>query len=163
MSQGFNGNRGHHHGQNRFDGRSGQGWSGRGGRNDIPMTLPDGYLANGYFDEKGYPFRQLFIDWPEELATKFRQGKMTASALRNFYNEVRIINSVAEGLEFEQVRERIWKLKPRAHYAANRKAGNTPFLFYQFIVANLPHAEQSLKAFKTFVSHFECVVAFFKE
>jgi CRISPR type III-A-associated protein Csm2 len=163
MNQGFNVNRGSHQGQNRFDGRGGQGRGGRGGRNDNHLTLPDGYLAQGYFDENGYPMKQLFIEWPKELAVKLRQGKMTASALRNFYNEARIIHSIAEGLEFEQVRERIWKLKPKAHYAANRKAGNTPYLFYQFIEANLPHAEQSLKAFKTFVSHFECVVAFFKE
>ena len=163
MNQGFHGNRGFQQGQQRYDGRGGQGWGGRGGRNDIPLTLPDGYLAGGYFDENGHPLRQLFIGWPEELASRLKQGKMTASALRNFYNEVRIIQSIAEGLEFEQVRERIWKLKPRAHYAANRKAGNTPHLFYQFIEANLPHAEQSMKAFKAFVSHFECVVANFKE
>jgi CRISPR type III-A-associated protein Csm2 len=127
------------------------------------LTLPDEYLGQGYFDRDGHPFRMLFIGWPEELAGKFKQGEMSASALRNFYNEAKTINSIAEGLAFEQVKERIWKLKARAHYAAHRKAGNTPFLFYQFIDANLPHAEQSLKAYKTFVSHFECVVANFKE
>jgi CRISPR type III-A-associated protein Csm2 len=163
MNQGFNGNRGVYQGQNRFGGRGGQGRGGRGGSNDVQLTLPEGYLAQGYFDENGYPLKQLFIGWPEELAAKFKEDRMTASALRNFYNESKIIHSIAEGLEFEQVRERIWKLKPLAQYAANRKAGNTPYLFYQFIVANLPHAEQSLKAFKTFVSHFECVVANFKE
>lgn len=162
MNHNYQGNRGPYQGHRRHDGRGGQG---SGGRGDVPLTLPDGYLAQGYFDENGHPFKMLFIGWPEELAEKLKQGAngMTASALRNFYNEARTIESIAEGLAFEHVRERIWKLKARAHYSSQRKTGNTPLLFVKFIEANLPHAEQSLKAYKTFVSHFECVVAYFKE
>lgn len=127
-------------------------------------SLPDDYLKAGYFDDSGRFRKELFIGWPEQIVSGLK-GKMSATALRKFFDEAKTILSVAEGQEdaFENVRHRVWKLKALVHNATKKKDSNTPFLFAKFIEANIPHAEQSLKAYKAFVLHFECIVAFFKE
>lgn len=122
--------------------------------------LPD-YLKNGYFDEKGNVLPAVIIDWPRRLAQQLDEQRMAVAQLRNFFAEIRRIESQVEaGTGFDSLKSRILKLDSYAEYAVNK--GTAPRLFKQFIEANLKWAVKDRKSFSHgFVNHFESVVAYF--
>ena len=133
------------------------------GRSFPSEGLPAGYLARGYFDEKGNILSQVVIDWPKEIAQKLDAATptMNVSQLRRFFTEVRHIEGqLAAGKNYDTLRGRILKLDV---YAADaRKKGGVPDLFKQFIEQNLVWATKTEKDFLSgFVPHFESIVAYF--
>ena len=55
---------------------------GRGATTPSPPQLPNEYLANGYFDEKGNIFQELVTRTAEDIAKKLGTGGVTSTQLR---------------------------------------------------------------------------------
>jgi CRISPR/Cas system CSM-associated protein Csm2 small subunit len=128
-----------------------------------PDGLPAGYLASGYFDEKGNILPEVIIEWAKDIAQKLDQSRpiMNAAQLRKFFGEVRHIEGqLKSGKSFDSLRGRVLKLDAYASDAL--KKGNVPQLFKHFIEQNLKWAEKDPKNYlEGFVPHFESVVAYF--
>ena len=128
-----------------------------------PLRLPEGYLAQGYFDANGYIHPQVVVDWPRDIARKLNEAHLETSQLRKFFSEARHIEGqLNAGKEFAALRGRILKLD--AYAADALKKNNAPPLFKQFIEQNLKWAADNKKSFLDgFIPHFENVVAYFRK
>ncbi len=128
-----------------------------------PGGLPAGYLANGYFDEKGYILPQVVVNWPKDISQKLDSAypSMNVSQLRKFFTEVRHIEGqLSVGKNFDSLKGRVLKLD--AYAADARKKNGVPEIFKQFIEQNLKWAVRTEKDFVSgFVPHFESIVAYF--
>lgn len=130
------------------------------------LKLPDGYLARGYFDEKGNPWPSVILEWPRDIADKLAQSRpqMTTAQLKGrFFAQVRRIEGKLDSLkDYDAVRQDVLKLEAFVEDAA--KKNKVPDLFRQFIRANVKEAAKGEREFRRgFVNHFECVVAYFPE
>ena len=129
-----------------------------------PPQLPPGYLAKGYFDEKGNVFPEVIEKWPLELANAFLKGKpkLNTAQLRRFYNKVRDIKEKLDAKQpFDTLKEQIYALGPLAAAAVGRETA--PPLFKEFIDRNIPHAVKSEAHFtRGFILHFQGIVAYAK-
>ena len=137
---------------------------GRGGGQPPGPRLPDGYLRDGYFDEKGNIYERLIVDDAINIANNLGQGNMSRSQLRNFYEEVVDIRHLIRSQHntFDELRPRILKLKAFAHNATTQRASKAPPLFDDFISRNVELGSQSQKNFLDgMYQHFECVVLYF--
>ena len=56
-----------------------------------PPQLPRGYLQNGYFDSQGNLWPEIIQQWPDEIAQTFRDGRLTTTQLRRFFNRARAL------------------------------------------------------------------------
>lgn len=136
------------------------------GRFSPPLPkLPDGYLANGYFDEKGNVRPEVIQVWPPALArtfTKEAYPKLNTAQLRRFYNKVCNIRQRLDGNQpFDVLKEQIYSLGPLVAAAVGRKTA--PQIFKDFIDMNIPHAVRSEEHFRRgFLVHFQSVVAYAK-
>lgn len=137
--------------------------------NNEPITLSTEYLKKGYFDETGKPRKELYITWAEEIADRLIRVGMTQSALRNFYNEIKVIQSLIRSddtkkkeEQFQNQKHRLYKLRAIANNFVNKPENKKKFIFYDFINKNLPFAEKDEKHFNTFVDHFMCILGYFK-
>lgn len=151
------------HGRQQFPLKGGGGPP-KKGATEQPAGLPKDYLKNGYFDGNGNILPEAVIEWPREIAEKLASARpeMKSSQLRNFFNEARRIEGqLKAGQNFSALRGRILQFDPYAQSAVTR--GHAPSLFKQFINENvIKWASKDEKSFlKGFITHFECVVAYF--
>ena len=133
----------------------------RGGPPQVHDRLPEGYLANGYFDTSGNIMPQVVVDWPRAIASSLAGAGLQTAQLRKFFGEARHIEGqLHAGADFAALQGRILKLDG---YAADAvKKGNAPPLFKQFIQQNLRWASRDEKSFlQGFIEHFESVVGYF--
>lgn len=123
--------------------------------------LPESYLSDGYFDEKGNLRPELITTQALLVAQAFERAKMTTTALRRFFGKVRFAQRKLDRTgDFSTVIPEILALKPYVANAVTR--GVVPGLFKQFIDRNVDMAIVDDKSFlHGFVKHFEYVVAFF--
>lgn len=127
-----------------------------------PARLPEGYLAQGYFDRQGHLLPQVVVDWPRGIATALAEARLQTAQLRRFFEEARRIETQLQaGAEFAALRSsRILKMDGYAADAVTKD--KAPPLFRQFIGQNLKWASQDRKSFlEGFIPHFESVVAYF--
>ncbi len=125
--------------------------------------LPDGYLKDGYFNDKGYLREELITVQAREIALAFERQQMKVTALRKFFNKIKLITrkfSFQQDYDFEKALPEILELEPYAAYTANR--GVMPHMFVEFITRNVERAKVNQKAFcDGFAKHCEYVVAYF--
>ncbi|WP_286887568.1 type III-A CRISPR-associated protein Csm2 [Aneurinibacillus sp. UBA3580] len=120
------------------------------------------YLEEGYFDGNEKPRREIYIDWAKSVAKILDEQKMTAGALRKFFQQVRALeNYFQDDSSFEANKHYLYPLRPKVNYDANREQTSVPREFVIFMEQNLNEAEKSRKHFKTFLEHFQSVVAYF--
>jgi CRISPR type III-A-associated protein Csm2 len=127
------------------------------------MSLPDGYLKDGYFDANGYLQEDLIVKYPKDLAERFYRIRLTMGQLRRFYEHVRKIEKRLTRESFASVRESLLALDPFVADAVGRAQGSGKDyeLFREFVVLNVEHASKELKNFeKGFLPHFQYVVAY---
>lgn len=140
----------------------------RGGGGRPPPSeprLPEAYLKDGYFDEKGNIHDYLIVNDALEIAQKLEAGDMTRSQLRVFYNEVADVRRLLrrQPTAFNELKSRILKLRAFAHNATTRRTNRAPQVFYDFIVKNTELAAQKPENFlRGFCEHFECIVLYFR-
>jgi len=140
--------------------------SGRSGPpyDHAPSRLPEGYLANGYFDDKGNVRPEVIQTWPPALARTFTEAtpKLNTAQLRRFYNKVCNINQRLDANQpFDELKEQIYSLGALVAASVGRKTA--PQVFKDFVDMNIPHAVRSEKHFRRgFLIHFQSVVAYAK-
>jgi CRISPR-associated protein Csm2 len=132
----------------------------------------DNYLTapNGYLDEKGAFRKEIYVEEAlfvqKKLKESFRDangksGKTETHQLRKFYNQVKSFEiNIQEG-QYEQKRNELYALLPKANYAYQRGLVH-PF-FVDFLRKNIDWAVQDERQFKGFVQHFESIVGYYKE
>lgn len=129
-----------------------------------PSQLPNGYLASGYFDDKGNVFPDVIQKWPLELAQRFlgSRQKLNTAQLHRFFNKVRDIDQRLDAQQpFDSLKEQLYALGPLAAASVGRETA--PPVFKEFIDANIPHAVKSKEHFKRgFVMHFQSIVGYAK-
>jgi len=132
-----------------------------GYRDGPPAQLPKGYLDGGYFDDKGSVRKELIIDWAEQLARTFKDNGLYPSAMRNFFNKARAIESSPDfEKNFSNLREQVYAFVPLAAYQVGRKV--VPECFGKFIEKNVSLATKDPTSYsRGFVQHFKCVLAYF--
>lgn len=140
----------------------------RGGNYQHPPQpkLPDGYLKEGYFDDKGNPLPQVLQKWPIDIADALFKARprMTTNQLRGaFFAEVRRLErKLGATCDFDMVRPELLKLN--AYVVDRRKKYKVSALFEEFITVNLREAARGEQEFiNGFVPHFECLVGFYPE
>jgi len=127
-------------------------------------SLPQGYLKDGYFDNAGYMFPALIMDWANEIARALHSSdpQLKTAQLRKFFQEVRRQQGrLTSGIDFTALRTEILKLDSYAENAAKKR--NAPLLFRNFIAQNVKIASKDEKSFKAFVTHFECIVGYYPD
>lgn len=128
------------------------------------ISLPQGYLREGYFDKNGNILEEVIMQWPQQLAKVFHESRpqLKTAQLRRFFSEVRHQEGrLASGISFASLKPEILKLDI---YAANAlKRHNAPPVFKNFIGQNVRLAKNDEKSFKAFVTHFECIVGYYPE
>ena len=131
-------------------------------RDQRPPGLPQGYLQNGYFDDKGNVFPEVIQQWPKELAQTFKQSRLSSTQMRRFFNRARAIERQLDANQpFDRVKEEILMLKPLA--AASVGKGNAPEIFGTFMDRNVDLAVRSEAEFnRGFLTHFQSVIAYLK-
>ncbi|MDK2927256.1 MAG: CRISPR-associated protein Csm2 [Bacillota bacterium] len=125
--------------------------------------LPDGYLAQGYFDTDGHLLRQVLVEWPQHLVQTFAHGRppLTSSALRNFFTKLKgLENRLRASHDMARVLPDLYAFERDAAYAANRQV--VPPVFFTFIVKNVDLATANPHSFTGFKDHFQAVVAYGK-
>jgi CRISPR-associated protein Csm2 len=128
----------------------------------LSNQLPAGYLARGYFDEKGNLWPELLLDVAWQVAEALGVGgKLATAQLRRYYNMVRRIDSQLDSADFGAIAPDIVSLVPLVAYAVGRDTA--PETFKVFIERNVDLAKLDRRHFeKGFVKHFEAVVCFHK-
>jgi len=127
-------------------------------------SLPQGYLKDGYFDKNGNVLQEVVIEWPQHLAKSFYDSRppLKTAQLRRFFQVVRHQEGrLASGIPFASVKTEIQKLDSHAQNALKRN--NAPLLFRNFIEQNVKLAAKDEKSFKAFVTHFECIVGYYRD
>lgn len=126
-------------------------------------SLPEGYLANGYFDEKGYLREGIFKDDAKEVARILAYLRMTPTSLRAFYNKLIAIENKykASGNNFDIVKPSIYAFERDVAYQVSR--GVVSEEFRKFINKNAEFAQKGPKELKGFKEHFLSVLAYFKD
>lgn len=127
-------------------------------------SLPPGYLEHCYFDKDGNIIQEAIIDWPQQLADAFWNAwpQLKTSQLRNFFQYVRRQEArLTSGVTFASVKTEIQKLDSYAEKALTRKTA--PIIFRKFIGQNVKCASKDEESFKAFVTHFECIIGYYRE
>lgn len=125
-------------------------------------ALPSGYLADGYFNDRGGLHEALVTTWAEAIARGLAgPPKMPMHQLRRFFNHVRRLDrALSLGRPFAEVLPEVKKLKPFAVDAAGRKESQVPQLFTRFIDANVDCVTEQGDFARGFLEHFQAVVAY---
>jgi len=128
-----------------------------------PPQLPSGYLQKGYFDSQGNLWPEVIHQWPDEIAQTFRDGRLTTTQLRRFFNRARALEKELKTKTFERLKEDVATLKPIAAASVGRKTA--PDIFKQFIYRNVDlvlRSSDSDALVRGFLTHFQSVVAYLK-
>jgi len=127
-----------------------------------PAPRIPGEEAKSYFDEKGNVLPQVIQEWPMKLARGFKNGGLSSTQLRRFFNKARgIEQKLKSGKDFDRLKEEILTLKPLAAASVGKK--NAPESFNRFMEINVQKAIESKEAFtRGFLIHFQSIVAYTK-
>lgn len=124
--------------------------------------LPNDYLKNGYYDEKGNLRREIIVEHAKSIAEHLSNNRMTSASLRRFYGSVvGIKNKYQFTKDFDTLRPMIDQLEPSVEYAHKREV--VPKMFVEFINRNVTLARKSASQFLGFSQHFQSIVAYFKD
>lgn len=154
-------------------GGHGQGYGGR-----RPSSLPEKYLADGYFDGKGHLRREVFIEWPEHITdalTDFSaKPKASKNSLRAFYSMLRMAKTQFDAQRGDpdkawgDAKTQLYKLRVAAEYQLTRKVISP--LCHKFLFQNIDKVleqgktpEDFARNFNAFVEHFQAVIAYLPE
>lgn len=127
------------------------------------LRLPNNYLSNSYFDEKGYLREGIFKEEAKEVAKVLAAIRMTPTSLRAFYNKLKAIENKynASNNNFDLIKPNLYAFERDVAYQVSR--GVVDEEFRKFIVVNAELAIKGPKEFKGFIEHFLSVLAYFKD
>lgn len=126
------------------------------------VVLPNDYLAQGFFDEKGYLYADLIANTAEQVALALGNSSpsLSTSQLRRFFSHAKAAqNSLNVMGDYDKVKVNIHKLRSFAAEATGKR--KVPKVFQEFIEKNLDLTTDAKSFGKGFMEHFQAVVAFF--
>lgn len=124
--------------------------------------LPDNYLKDGYFDEKGYLRAGIFKEEAKEVANILAALRMTSTSLRAFYNKLKEIESRYKTTNnFDSIKSSLYAFERDVAYQVSR--GVVQNEFRKFINFNATLASKGPKELNGFVKHFLSVLSYFKD
>lgn len=127
----------------------------RPGANSFPPGYPQ------YFTPRGTPRVELVTTEAETLAAKFKADDLKRHQLRAFYDHAkRQLQRLTYGVDFEDVRFEVVRLKEFAADRAARSENKLPLSFKEFIDRNIEAVTTQAAFQKGFMPHFEAVVAY---
>ncbi len=125
----------------------------------VKTGLPNGYLAQGYFDEEGYLLETLLTDTASKIAKNFG-SYLNSSQLRRFYGHAK---TAEKSYSFSGDQKRfINDIKALDSFVAEaRGKDKVPQTFYDFIHTNVDKCCSVKDIKEGFLPHFQAVVAYF--
>lgn len=164
-----NQNRGNSHNQN-YQGRP-NGNNTYKNNDNIPITLPDGYLINGYFTDANKEKRDkdYIIKYAKQIADSLeKEGKgggglkNKRTQIRKYYDySIRVRDKLqSKNDDISYIEADIAQLRSTVAYAKSR--GVVSAIFEKFITKNVEKITDA-KDYYAFMKHFEAIVAFMKK
>lgn len=125
--------------------------------------LPDNYLKDGYFDERGYLREGIFKEDAKEVASVLAGLRMTPTSLRAFYNKLKAIENryKTANNNFDLIKPNLYAFERDVAYQVSR--GIVSEEFRKFININSDLAIRGPGYFRGFIEHFLSVLAYFKD
>ena len=124
----------------------------------LPQSLPQDYLASGYFGSGGRVRDEVYTAWALRVADVLVERRLKSRQLRAFYNHVKRAGAAMDaGRDIHLVRADILKIKP---FAAERQGrGLIPAEFREFLDRNVDQVKDE-KTLRAFAEHFQAVVGY---
>ncbi|MBI5194801.1 MAG: type III-A CRISPR-associated protein Csm2 [Nitrospirae bacterium] len=138
-------------------------YEGTSGLYNSKIKLPDNYLGDSYFDDKGYLRESIFKEDAKVVVNALAAENMTPTALRAFYNKLKAIENryKISNNDFDLIKPSLYAFERDVAYQASR--GVVRDEFRKFININAELAIKGPKEFKGFIEHFLSVLAYFKD
>lgn len=127
----------------------------------MTTAVLENYLRNGYYNDKGFLRKEVFVDDAQWIAKKLAiDDKIKPTNLRKFYNHLKRIERLfrLQG-NFSMIESKLYAFQRDAAYAKRRDVAGQ--LFVDFIEKNIQLAVQNEKNFAGFIEHFQSVIAYF--
>lgn len=130
-----------------------------------PEPIDFKFMKEGYWDNEGNIREELLTTEAREVAKSFKEGKLTNSQLRAFFNEVKGLSNRIDGKKekWSEVYPMVLMIKSKAEYRNKDKKIEPLKHFLMKSVAYIQkenRADRGYKAFETFVIFFETVVGY---
>lgn len=120
-----------------------------------------GLLLKGYYDEKGHPQKEVYIDVPQKLATIFFSSKpqLAIKQLRDVHRKILRAKTKAMLRGMESARSILYECQRDLEYQLKRNV--IPDSFVQFMKHHLALAEKDEKSLEGFFQHLDSIVCYF--
>ena len=136
--------------------------------NNLQVTLPNGYLENGYYvdPEKEKRNKDYIIKYAKQIASCLeREGngqKNNRSQIRKYFDYALRVRDklLSKDNDFSYVEADIAQFESTVAYAKGR--GVVTDIFEKFVTNNIEKINDA-KDYYAFIKHFEAVVAFMKK
>lgn len=134
--------------------------------NSKPQEIDFKFFKEGYWDNKGNIREELLTTEAEEVAKSFKEGRLTNSQLRAFFNEIKGLSNRIDGKKenWAKVYPMVLMIKSKVEYRSSKDPKMASLKhFLKRSVAYIQRenrANKGYEAFETFVIFFETVVGY---
>lgn len=120
-----------------------------------------GLLLIGYYDQKGHPLREVYIDVPQKLANVFSNSKpsLAIKQLRDVHRKISKAKTKALLRGIDTARSLLYECQRDLEYQLKRNV--IPESFIQFMKHHLGLAEKDEKSLEGFFQHLDSIVCYF--
>lgn len=131
-----------------------------------PQEIDFKFFKEGYWDNKGNIREELLTIEAEEVAKSFKEGRLTNSQLRAFFNEIKGLSNRIDGKKenWDKVYPMVLMIKSKVEYRSSKDPKMASLKhFLKRSVAYIQkenRANKGYEAFETFVIFFETVVGY---
>ena len=131
-----------------------------------PQEIDFKFFKEGYWDNKGNIREELLTIEAEEVAKSFKEGRLTNSQLRAFFNEIKGLSNRIDGKKenWDKVYPMVLMIKSKVEYRSSKDSKMASLKhFLKRSVAYIQkenRANKGYEAFETFVIFFETVVGY---
>jgi len=120
-----------------------------------------GLLLKTYYDQKGHPLKEVYIDVPQKLANLFSNSRpqLAIKQLRDVHRKILNAKTKAMLKGIDHARTILFKCQTDLEYQLKRNV--IPESFAQFMKHHLALAEKDEKSLEGFFQHLDSIVCYF--
>ena len=120
-----------------------------------------GLLLKTYYDQKGHPLKEVYIDVPQKLANLFSNSRppLAIKQLRDVHRKISNAKTKAILKGIDHARSILFKCQTDLEYQLKRNV--IPESFVQFMKHHLALAEKDEKSLEGFFQHLDSIVCYF--
>lgn len=120
-----------------------------------------GLLLKGYYDQKGQPLKEIYIDIPQKLANVFFNSRppLASKQLRDIHREISRAKTKALLKGIDTARSLLYECQRDLEYQLKRNV--IPESFVQFMKHHLALAEKDEKFLEGFFKHLDSIVCYY--